>query len=89
MNIDDEMNAMLSEEFHTKNGIPTDRRTHNLFFVTRTRAVVVWFFGIVGAATCGYMAGVSQWHGSKFQAFIFFIGVMLCVLPLSLSEPRK
>lgn len=70
----DNLHALLSAEFHTQNGIPTDPRSHSLFFVPRTGAVLAWLGGIAGSALFTY--GVS--HGS---VSFWVVGVVLAVIP--------
>lgn len=63
--IKDRINSLLTSEFHTVNGIPTDPHTHDLFFVSRVKAAI---------ATCA-----SLLAGAAVACGIFIHQPLLCV----------
>ena len=61
----DQINSLLPEEFHTTNDIPTDPSTHDLFFVSRTKAALA-FHAALGS-------GVSFTYGIMGHHIIFCV----------------
>jgi hypothetical protein len=70
----DGINALLPEEFHTKNGIPTDPDTHSLFYVSRTKAVLVYWLALG--------AGIAVCYGFSHPSFpLIVLGVIAGIVP--------
>jgi hypothetical protein len=73
--IQDEINALLPEEFRTVNGIPTDPATHKLFYVKRLPAGLASLMAIFVGLACGLrsvpliIGAAVVWLALDFWAF--------------------